>query len=92
MTQLLLVHTIENLVGVRKLQYIQFTMNNNDKAMNLLDLGTQLSLNAIWKELVNESIKNSTFTGKTINHDDDDWDIITSTSFTEPVWGVVVNK
>lgn len=61
--------------------------NYTDKAILLLDYGTQLSLDAIWKELVTEAI-NANNTGFT----DDDWELVTSTYITEPFWGVVVNK
>jgi hypothetical protein len=63
------------------------SMTSTDKAMLLLDYGTQLSLDAIWKELVNEAI-NANNTGFT----DDDWELVQSTAITEPFWGVVVNK
>jgi len=62
-------------------------MTSTDKAMLLLDYGTHLSLDAIWKELVNEAI-NTNNTGFT----DDDWELVTSTAIAEPFWGVVVNK
>ena len=62
-------------------------MTSTDKAMLLLDYGTQLSLDAIWKELVNEAI-NANNTGFT----DDDWELVQTTAITEPFWGVVVNK
>ena len=65
-------------------------MDNLDKAMEMLDLGTQLSLNAIWKEQVQECIHNHTFTGNT--SDTDDWILVQHTSITEPFWGSVVNK
>ena len=55
--------------------------------MLLLDYSTQLTLDAIWKELVHEAI-NYNNTGFT----DDDWEIVQSTAITEPFWGVVVNK
>lgn len=61
--------------------------NSTDKAILLLDYGTQLSLDAIWKELVTEAI-NANNTGFT----DDDWELVTSTYITEPFWGIVVNK
>lgn len=63
-------------------------MTSTDKAMLLLDYSTQLTLDAIWKELVNEAI-NANNTGFT---DDDDWELVQSTAITEPFWGVVVNK
>lgn len=62
-------------------------MTSTDKSMLLLDYSTQLTLDAIWKELVHEAI-NSNNTGLT----DDDWEIVQPTAITEPFWGVVVNK
>lgn len=62
-------------------------MTSKDKSMLLLDYSTQLTLDAIWKELVHEAI-NSNNTGFT----DDDWEIVQYTAITEPFWGVVVNK
>ena len=62
-------------------------MTSTDKSMLLLDYSTQLTLDAIWKELVHEAI-NYNNTGFT----DDDWEIVQSTAITEPFWGVVVNK
>ena len=64
--------------------------------MDMLDIGTQLTLDAIWKEWVAETIQNHFLTGKTFHNndddDDDDWEFIQYISFTEPVWGIVVNK
>ena len=62
-------------------------MTSTDKAMLLLDYGTQLSLDAIWKELVNEAI-NANNTGFTY----DDWELVQYTAITEHLCGVVVNK
>ncbi len=64
-----------------------------DKAMDTLDIGTTLTLDVIWKEMVAESITNSLSTGKTTsNNHDDDWEIVQHTAITEPFWGIVVNK
>jgi hypothetical protein len=40
-----------------------------DNTMNILDMGTQLSLDNIWKELVYETIQNNIITGFTPNPD-----------------------
>tara|TARA_A100001015_G_C14601718_1_gene560704 strand:- start:41 stop:229 length:189 start_codon:yes stop_codon:yes gene_type:complete len=55
-----------------------------------LDYWTQLTLSIIWKEQVQECIKNDIETGKV--EDSDDWQFIQHTPFTEPFWGVVANK
>lgn len=55
-----------------------------------LDYWTQLTLNIIWKEQVQECIKNDIETGKV--EDSDNWQLIQYTPFTEPFWGIVVNK
>ena len=66
---------------------------NLDKTMDTLDIGTMLTLDVIWKEMVAESIANSLFTGKTTsNNHDDDWEFVQHTAITEPFWGIVVNK
>lgn len=52
-----------------------------------IDYWTQVALTAIWKEHVQECIANDIETGFT-----DDWYIVQQTQFTEPFWGVVVNK
>ena len=62
-------------------------MTSTDKDILLLDYATQLSLDAIWKELVNEAINANNNTEYT-----DDWELVTPTAITEPFWGVVVNK
>jgi hypothetical protein len=61
-----------------------------DDDLKKLDYYTQLTLDNLWNELVQLSILNSTSTSKTSFQDD--WEIINSTSFTEPLWGTVVNK
>jgi hypothetical protein len=55
-----------------------------------LDYWTRVALDAIWKENVQECIQNDIETGKV--DDSDDWQLIQHTSFTEPFWGIVVNK
>ena len=61
-----------------------------DDDLKKLDYYTKLTLDNLWKELVQLSILNSTSTSKTSFQDD--WEIINSTAFTEPLWGTVVNK
>jgi hypothetical protein len=56
-------------------------------SIKLLDYWTQITIDAIWKEQVQECIHNDIETGKT-----DDWELINPTPFTEPFWGIVVNK
>ena len=56
-------------------------------SIKLLDYWTQITIEAIWKEQVQECINNDIETGKT-----DDWELINPTPFTEPFWGIVVNK
>ena len=51
--------------------------------------GEQIALDSVWNQLVSTSQKMNN-TGST--SDDDDWDIVENTPFTEPVWGKVVNK
>ena len=58
-----------------------------DYDLKKLDYYTQLTLDNLWKEMVQLSILNSTSTSF-----QDDWEIINSTAFTEPFWGTVVNK
>lgn len=58
-----------------------------DNSYNILDYWTKIALDAIWKEKVQECIQNDIETGHS-----DDWDIIEKTPFTEPFWGIVVNK
>ena len=52
-----------------------------------LDYWAQVALSAIWKEQVQECIANDIETGIT-----DDRDFVEQTPFTEPFWGIVVNK
>jgi len=55
-----------------------------------LDYWTQIALDAVWKEQVKECIANHLNNNKTGTTED--WDIVQSTPFTEPFWGVVVNQ
>ena len=48
---------------------------------------THVTLDANSKEQVKESIQNDIETGIT-----EDWDLVEHTPFTEPFWGIVVNK
>ena len=52
----------------------------------MLDYWTQVTLDAIWKEQVQECIQNDIETGIT-----EDWNLVQHTPFTEPFWGIVVN-
>ena len=52
-----------------------------------LDHYTKIALSAIWKDQVKECIANDIETGIT-----DDWDLVEQTPFTEPFWGIVVNR
>ena len=69
--------------------------------IHVLDYWTQVALDAIWKSSVKECIKNDIETGKTddwelIQHSDtaenEPWELVKYTPFTEPVWGIVVNR
>jgi len=62
---------------------------DSDYIYNLLDHNTLIALDAIWKELVTESVNNSIYTHTT--GITEDWDFIEHTPFTEPFWGVIVN-
>ena len=55
--------------------------------IQILDYWTQVALNAIWKEQVKECVQNDIETGIT-----DDYDLVENTHFTEPFWGIVVNR
>ena len=64
-----------------------------------LDYWTQVALNAIWKEQVQECVVNNIETGITDDWEliektgiTDDWELIEKTPFTEPFVGIVVNK
>ena len=56
-------------------------------AIQILDYWTKVALTAIWKQQVQQCIANDIETGIT-----DDWDFVEQTPFTEPFWGIVVNK
>jgi hypothetical protein len=68
-------------------------MFNMPATIQNLDYWTNVALASIWEELVQECIANSLCaksydtTGIT-----GDWELIEQTPFTEPFWGVVVNK
>ena len=55
--------------------------------IQILDYWTNIALDSIWKQQVQVCITNDIETG--ITHD---WELIEQTAFTEPFWGVVVNK
>jgi len=58
-----------------------------------LDYWTKVAIEAIWKEQVQETIQNDLETG--VNDDEDTsqtWELVESTPFTEPFWGIVVNR
>ena len=58
-----------------------------------LDYWTKVAIEAIWKEQVKETIKNDVETGKTDDHESSEtWELIDHTPFTEPFWGIVVNR
>jgi hypothetical protein len=56
-------------------------------AIQILDYWTQVALSAICKQQVQQCIVNDIETGIT-----DDWDFVEQTPFSEPFWGIVVNK
>lgn len=58
--------------------------------IDILDYWTSVSLEAIWKENVKTCIENDIESGKTSYSED--WELLDYTPFTEPVWGIVVNK
>ena len=59
-----------------------------------LDYWTKVAIEAIWKEQVKETIQNDVETGKTDyeSESSDTWELVESTPFTEPFWGIVVNR
>lgn len=61
-------------------------------SIKTLDYWTQVTLTAIWKEMVKECIVNNKVVNDMETGITDDWDIVQQTPFTEPFWGVVVNK
>ena len=63
-------------------------MFNLPSAIKTIDNLTHITLSSIWKEQVQESIVHDIETGI----DDDDWDFVERKPFTEPFWGIVVNK
>jgi len=67
--------------------------------LETLDYWTNIALDAIWKEQVVLCIQANQYdnTGKTDNKTvnttfTDDWDLIEHTPFTEPFWGITVNR
>lgn len=62
-------------------------------SLEILDYWTNVAIEAIWKEQVQDSIRQNNNTG---NNDEDDteqtWEVIEYTPFTEPFWGIVVNR
>ncbi len=61
-------------------------------SIETLDYWTQVALTAIWKEMVNECIVNDKVVNDIETGITEDWNLVEHTSFTEPFWGVVVNK
>ena len=65
-------------------------MSSNDNVYQIMDHWEMVTIDAIWKELVEECVKEciqKDQTGLT-----DDWELVQPTPFTEPFWGIVVNK
>lgn len=68
-------------------QQVQECIRNSyihDPSIKILDHWTLVTLDHIWKQQVQECIHNSKL--------DNDWDIVEHTPFTEPFWGIIVNK
>ena len=63
-------------------------MFNLPSAIKTIDNLTHITLSSIWKEQVQEYIVHDIETGI----HDDDWDLVERKPFTEPFWGIVVNK
>ncbi len=64
-----------------------------DKHDIILDNATRITIEAIWKELVQECIDNSKSNAISNASDiDDDWVFVKRTKIAEPFWGKVVNK
>lgn len=64
-----------------------------DKHDIILDNATRITIEAIWKELVQECIDNSKSNANSNASDiDDDWVLVKRTKIAEPFWGKVVNK
>ena len=61
-------------------------------SIKTLDYWTQVALTAIWKEMVKECIVNDKVVNDIETGITEDWDLVEHTPFTEPFWGVVVNK
>ena len=64
--------------------------------LTTLDYWTNIALDAIWKEQVELCIQYDN-TGKTDNNTENttftnDWELIEHTPFTEPIWGITVNR
>ena len=63
-------------------------------SLEILDYWTNVAIEAIWKEQVQASIRQNNNTGN--NNDEDDteqtWERVEYTPFTEPFWGIVVNR
>lgn len=58
--------------------------------IKILDYLSKVALSVIWKEHVQECITNDIESSNIENSDD--WNHVEHTPFTEPFWGVVVNK
>lgn len=58
--------------------------------IKILDYFTKVALSVIWKKQVQECITNDIESYNTEHSDD--WSHVENTPFTEPFWGVVVNK
>jgi len=65
-------------------------MSSYEHDIAILDFWTRCYLNSLWEEQVKECIHNDIETGKFDT--DAEYDIIENTAFTEPFWGIVVNK
>ncbi len=64
-----------------------------DKHHILLDNATEITIEAIWKELVQECIDNSKSNAKSnASETVDGWVLVKRTKIAEPLWGKVVNK
>ena len=61
-------------------------------SIETLDYWTQVALTAIWKEMVKECIVNNKVVNDIETGITEDWNLVEHTPFTEPFWGVVVNK
>lgn len=65
-------------------------MSSDDNVYQIMDHWEMVSIDAIWKELVKECVQ------ECLQKDDTgfthDWELVQPTPFTEPFWGIVVNK